>query len=155
MIVNSIAWIWYWWQFMVAWYCIVFASIVWFWMPLVKVAKRWKLTVLPKITRIMMAMVVCLKIWLLTLRWYCSLPILYIWYIKKRWQRWWLVVLNHGKIQWSYNTAARRSCSSLQLYLFTMDRLICYYICALIDNCILNPLSPMQLKYFVHYTDCL
>ena len=134
---------------MVAWYCIVFASIVWFWMPLVKVAKRWKFTVLPKITRIMMAMVVCLKLWLFTLRWYCSL------HIKERWQRWWLVVLNHGKIQWSYNTAARRSCSSLQSYLFTMDRLICYYICALIDNCILNPLSPMQLKYFVHYTDCL
>ena len=37
MIVNSIAWIWYWWQFMVAWYCLVFASIVWFRLPLWKV----------------------------------------------------------------------------------------------------------------------
>ena len=161
MIVNSIAWIWYWWQFMVAWYCIVFAGIVWFPLPLWKVktdswfqsCKALKIDSFAKNHKnndghggLLKDMIVNPEV---------VLQFAYIWYIKKRWQRWWLVVLNHGKIQWSYNTAARRSCSSLQLYLFTMDRLICYYICALIDNCILNPLSPMQLKYFVHYTDCL
>ena len=106
--------------------------------------------------------------------WRTPSPLNVFWYAD-HWQRWFfngfgvvqplvsMVFDGQGPLVKRWNgfngsnrsTAARRSCSSLQLYLFTMDRLICYYICALIDNCILNPLSPMQLKYFVHYTDWL
>ena len=112
---------------MVAWYCLVFASIVWFRLPLWKVktdcwfqsCKALKIDSFAKNHKnndghggLLKDMIVNPEV---------VLQFAYIWYIKKRWQRWWLVVLNHGKIQWSYNTAARRSCSSLQLYLFTMD----------------------------------
>ena len=144
MIVNSIAWIWYWWQFMVAWYCLVFASIVWFRLPLWKVktdcwfqsCKALKIDSFAKNNKNNDGHGGLLKAMIIGGTAVC---------ISRKGDKdgdWWFSI-NHGMIQWSYNAVARRSCSSLQKHLFTMDRLIYYFICALIDNRILNPPSPL------------
>ena len=147
MIVNSIAWIWYWWQFMVAWYCLVFASIVWFRLPLWKVktdcwfqsCKALKIDSFAKNNKnndghggLLKAMIIYSEV------------VLQFAYQEKVTK---MVIGGSQLITGWYSEVTMLPLEGAAVAhkdtFFTMDRLIYYYICALIDNRILNPPSPL------------